>query len=100
MAPHCRYTIDEWQTKRVKKESGTTLQPVWPTADAKTCTVKRLGCEREGDKNETYTVHFLDDDGGAHHCELSQSRWTGFEAGAKLDVSFGMMGGIKCGSLP
>ena len=95
----CSYTIDQWSQSRVASAAGSDLSPSWPSSDVNTCNKARVGCEREGQRGETYTVTFRGD-GETHSCELSESEWRSLSDGDTVEGEVSMVtGGLQCGSL-
>ena len=97
----CRYTVERWTPDRTRSASGTSLSetPSWPDADlARTGTC--VGCEREGSRGETYTVHFAADGGKDLSCKLSQASWSSFAVGSRWTGRVGVVTGkLDCDGL-
>ena len=98
----CSYTVDRWTKDRTASASGSSLAdtPAWPSVKlAKTGTCK--GCEREGAKQETYTVHFASSsDGKAHECDFGQQQWATYPMGSLWQSKAGVLTGkLDCGAL-
>jgi hypothetical protein len=98
----CTYRIKKWKEVRtLDEEGGLKDEPRWPSVKlAKTGTCE--GCEREGDRRESYVVHFKDDESGEKHsCSFtSSSRWKSFAKGDKYKGETGMIAGdLKCDKL-
>ncbi len=95
----CYYTIDQWQNDRTERASGDKTQSIiWPEVNL-SCTGNRLGCEREGDRDENYIIIF-DMDAEKVECEVGPDLWqqTGIEQ--VFTVKVGVVGGgARCDSL-
>lgn len=88
----CSFEIDAWKTTRTEKASGTAKspEPSWPKVElAKTGQCK--GCEREGEREETYSITFVDPDGDTQECEVERSQWDRAEVGAKWKAEVGVV---------
>lgn len=95
----CTYTVEKWTEARVARASGQDLSPTWPDSGAKTCASARRGCQREGSRNETYTVT-LRGDGDNHSCDFPEAKWRGLSDGATVSADVSMLtGGIQCSSV-
>lgn len=98
----CTYRITKWKEVRQEKATGGLAdEPVWPRVKLGK-TGKCLGCEREGDRTESYQVKFKDEESGdTHSCSFtSAAKWKSFEKGSKWVGQTGMIGGdLKCDKL-
>ena len=93
----CDYTVDRWHREREETASGSALDPApeWPAAKlAKTGDC--IGCEREGARSESYTVHFLDHEKADHDCKYTEVRWRSYPLASKWAGEVGVMGGLDC----
>lgn len=96
----CYYTVNRWAFERVVKASGDSLgdQPYWPDTNIRqtgTC----IGCEREGNRNADYIVHFHSDSKD-YTCELDESRWASMAIESRWTFKVGVLTGQPdCGSL-
>ena len=71
----CYYTIDRWQTERTVTSSGAAdVQPFWAEANLSRSGAC-VGCEREGNRREVYTLIFTGDGGSRYECEVNPSVW-------------------------
>lgn len=97
----CTYQVDKWQVARTETASGQSLAPApsWPQVRLQRSGCRVVGCQREGERRETYTVAFEDDKGKRHTCDVPQARWSAFTEGSTHDAKYGVTGGLKCGSL-
>jgi len=97
----CEIDLTEWHTNRTASEKGVSLgdAPRWPVTNVKggIC----LGCEREGSKNEKYTVQFTDPKSAAKaSCDLPQAKWSTFKVGSKWKGQVRVMtDGVDCDGL-
>ena len=93
----CRYQIDKWKTARTEKSNGTDSEPAWPTPRLNECSFVQLGCEKQGSKSETYTIHFSDAEGEKHDCAYELAKWKSIENGMERKMEFRVVdGGIDC----
>lgn len=100
----CTYEVKKWRVKRtLKEEGGADDEPKWPESKVGTSKKECLGCEREGDRTESYLVHFKDTktkDSPPPCSFSSKSKWQDFEKGSKWAGETGMLtGDIKCDKL-
>lgn len=99
----CRYKIDRWEVTRTEKASGDALSdgPRWPEVTlARTGTC--LGCEREGSRNESYSVIFKDtkQDGKTYACDFAQDRWSSMPVSTRFKSQAGVLTGkLDCSKL-
>lgn len=72
----CRYRVDRWAVAREVATQGDSLNdtPQWGNVNLNCANQTRLGCEREGNRTESYTVQ-LSDDNGDYACERTQAEW-------------------------
>ncbi len=100
MAPFCEYEAEEWVAQRevTSQGEGTNPAPSWPRADVDNC--RRLGCTREGRRQEHYSLT-LDVEGmGRQTCEVSADKWRQFENGSRVDIDVGVVSdSIDCSDL-
>ena len=95
----CTYEIKKWTTVNTEKEIGTNLEPAWPTTAIRECSMTALGCEREGKKTDTYTVHMKDDNNKNHTCTFPETQWKSIKVNDTQTMEFGQItGNIDCGS--
>lgn len=100
-ADKCDYDVPAWKTFRsLKAEGGATATPDWPKVDI-TRTGTCLGCEREGSRDEKYTVTFVDaKTKGTSSCDTGLEKWKAFAKGSKWDGQVGAYTNvIDCDSL-
>lgn len=82
-----------------ERSGGESEAPAWPDlrlSQRGDC----LGCEREGKREETYTVVFRTPDGESASCDLDAQRWAAFGAGTRWTGSArAITGNLVCDSL-
>lgn len=71
----CYFTVNRWGYERSVRADGDSVndEPYWPDTNitqSGTC----IGCEREGDRQARYIVHFRADSDD-YTCDLEQSAW-------------------------
>jgi len=98
-APTCTSEIDPRATRRTEKASGQsrTPEPAWPAVTlTKPGTCK--GCEREGQRRESYWLRLVrKDEGEADECMVERALWDRTEVGARFTVKVGVVGnGLDC----
>lgn len=90
-AKKCYFEVDAWMVVRTPEAKGTNLEPVWPSfqlAKEGDC----LGCEREGKRKGTYTVHLRGQAAeDTYDCEYPLERWKGLPVGTKMKGESGMV---------
>ncbi|HCH65181.1 MAG: hypothetical protein CL927_20805 [Deltaproteobacteria bacterium] len=99
----CKYKIDEWVASRKAKAAGKSYKdaPSWPDVRLKkkgSC----VGCEREGDRSETYTLTFKDSGSGETlSCDGSLKKWKQVKPKTKWKGSVRVVGGggLDCDGL-
>ena len=76
----CRFTIDTWSRSREARTAGQSLaQPVtWPVVNLPPNPVARLGAERIGGRNATFTVRFQGPENKAYTCDFPEAKWRAF----------------------
>ena len=80
----CDFKIDKWSTARTEAATGAAVtdEPRWPEVKlgkAGSC----IGCEREGEHTEKYTVVFRDQAKEEYRCDFPQAKWATFKAASK-----------------
>ena len=96
----CDYTVDRWHTERIDTAQGTSTANVnWPASSLTrpgTC----VGCEREGARNETYTVVLQDAKAVSYRCDFAQAKWAAFAVGSQWKGEIRrLVGTLDCDSL-
>ena len=101
MDQYCTYKIEKWNAIRPLISSGKDLNPYSPKGTVETCTITRLGCQKKGEKTETYTVHFQDstEEGSVYTCNFTQDVWKTYEVGVQYDAQVSLLGSLDCASL-
>ncbi len=99
----CYYRVLRWEFKRKAKSNGTnaTDEPYWPQTNIQACSITSPGCEREGGREQTYTVHFKNTtDGSTYKCEFEQSKWKSFGLEQRYTGKAGVIfNNLKCNTL-
>jgi hypothetical protein len=101
-ADKCHFTIDKWHTVRTEESSGRAKSPApsWPSPSlARTGQCK--GCEREGPRKATYTLHLVDTAGSkTHECDVDEAKWNAAEPGSKWIAEVGVVtSSLDCDSI-
>lgn len=102
-ADKCRYTVNRWSYSRSATAAGRSLAevPAWPQPQLRAAGTS-IGSEREGQRVETYTVHFADaaEAGKTLTCDLSEGSWRAVAVGSqwKADASV-ITGLLDCSTL-
>lgn len=89
----CYFQVEKWTTERTEKAEGQSRDPApeWPTF-ALTREGSCKGCQREGSRNETYTLMFVDKkEGETYECPVERSVWDSSEVGSKWKAEVGMV---------
>lgn len=100
-ADKCEYDVPAWKNYRtLKAEGGEASTPDWPKVDI-TRTGMCMGCEREGSREEKYTVKFLDaKTKELSTCDTGMEKWKAFSKGSKWDGQVGVYTNVvDCDSL-
>ena len=73
---YCTYRVDRWAFARDVVTQGDSLKdtPQWGDVSLNCANQTRLGCEREGNRTESYLVQ-LEGDDGSYECKRSQDQW-------------------------
>jgi hypothetical protein len=97
----CDYRVDRWRVARDRVASGQSREPApfWPEVALRR-PGRCLGCDREGARHETYTVHLRREEGKPLSCDLPQAQWQGMAPGSRWQVAVrAMLDKPDCGSL-
>jgi hypothetical protein len=88
----CRFTIDRWQVNRAAKSSGQGLEPApaWPPVNL-TRKGSSLGSEREGSRNEKYSLSLSDKEKKTYTCDLPFTKWNAVADGHKKVIPIGVL---------
>jgi hypothetical protein len=99
----CSYTVTKWKEVRSEKATGNSVSDTlrWPDVHLRqegSC----VGCERRGDRRETYTVRFVDaqtkKEAGCDY--KAEAKWSSFKVGSKWSGKVRMLDdSIDCDSL-
>lgn len=96
----CYFTVNRWGYTRSIKAEGASLSeaPNWPAVTLSrsgTC----LGCEREGGRNDTYSVYLREGD-NTYTCNVDQEQWAAMPIESTWTFSVGVLTGQPdCSSL-
>lgn len=87
----CYYKAERWRTHRTARANGGLNDTIrWPKTKIKrkgNC----LGCERQGERKRTLTVHFQGPE-ELHKCTYAnEGKWRSFKTGATLNANVGVM---------
>jgi Zn-finger nucleic acid-binding protein len=88
----CYFTIDRWKVVRTAKANGqgTSPGPSWPQV-VLSRTGSSLGSEREGGRNEKYTLHLTGADKKTYQCTQGFARWNALPDGHKKVIPIGVL---------
>jgi hypothetical protein len=92
---YCDYNVNRWALDRRETAAGDALSdsPAWPALSL-TNNGDNLGSEREGQREEIYTVRFRADDGSTYDCEFSsESRWRDFPIESRWTLTINVVTG-------
>ncbi len=102
----CYYTIDRWSSEKTESTEGKSItdEPYWPALSLNSCFSEKIGCEREGSKNEIYLVLLSeasgDSKGKVHDCDFEQATWKQYQVGSIYSAEKSViMDSISCSEL-
>lgn len=97
----CSYSIVKWQRARQEVAEGTqTTAARWPAVTLSRSGCASLGCEREGAREETYTVVFRDAQGEEYRCNFDEKSWASYAEGQRYAGKLrALVGSLDCSSL-
>ena len=98
----CEYVLMKWSQARQETAEGAATAPAphWPTVALGRTACSSLGCEREGARDESYTVVFRDEKGENYRCDLAEAAWSSFADGKRYTGKLrALVGSLDCGSL-
>jgi hypothetical protein len=98
----CDYVVVRWSTLRQETVEGkaSAVQPRWPSVALTRAGCTSVGCEREGARDETYTVVFRDAKGAQYRCDFDQPAWSSFNDGQTYSGKLrALVGSLDCKSL-
>lgn len=102
MDDKCDYEAEIWKVDRTAKaHGGASDAPTWPQANLTRAGCTSLGCEREGARNETYSVTLDEPKSGEEStCTLDAAKWSGIVKGGSYSGKIGVVTGhVDCDSL-
>ncbi|MFZ0548594.1 MAG: Ran-binding zinc finger domain-containing protein [Candidatus Promineifilaceae bacterium] len=79
------YEIDKWVVVRTEDAGNNDHNASWPATNL-------ADGEREGERTETYTVYFTDEDGKSYEWETTEDSWRGFETGQGVKLKLDALG--------
>lgn len=90
----CRFTVDRWKVNRTAKVAGqgTVPAPEWPRVTLSRSGLS-LGSEREGSRNEKYTLSLKGEDEKVYTCTVPAPKWNAIEDGHKKIIPIGVITG-------
>ncbi len=103
LADKCRFEVEKWKKARVEVAKGTSPKDTiaWPPVSlARTGTC--LGCEREGERSESYEVFFAEAAGSKSEskCTFDEAKWRSFAPGSKWKARVSVVGDVlDCSAL-
>lgn len=83
----CQYTVDEWTVINTVVASGTDANPRWPA-------VSLAGGQREGDRNETYTITFISEDKQYQYHTSDPNAFARFTPGSRWKLKINGVGTV------
>jgi hypothetical protein len=101
-ADKCDFVLVKWATLRQESAEGKSSAdaPRWPSVALTRGGCTSAGCEREGTRDETYTVVFRDAKGEQYRCNFDQSAWSAFADGKRYSGKLrALVGSLDCSSL-
>lgn len=97
----CTYSVDRWGYARSALAQGDSLddRPYWPDVNLR-CTGQRIGCEREGQRIETYNLLLRGDGGATYTCGASFDIWSAARIESAFTLQVGaVLGDARCDTL-
>lgn len=97
----CHFTIDRWKVNRTAKAAGQGTEPApnWPPISLSRGGTS-LGAEREGSRNEKYTLSLKGDDKKTYTCTVPAAKWNATADGHKKIIPIGVItGAAECEKL-
>lgn len=79
------YEIDRWVTIRTETAEATDQNPFWPNTNL-------TSGEREGERDEAYSITFEDGEGNRHTLEYGEAEWQTFEQGRTYQLKLNAFG--------
>lgn len=98
----CSYSIVKWKRVRQAVAEGTNTAdaPRWPVVTLARPGCASPGCEREGSRDEVYTVVFRDAKGEEYRCDFDEKTWAGYADGGRYAGQLrALVGSLDCASL-
>lgn len=97
----CDFTIDRWTYTRSATSRGDSIndEPYWEDPNLNDCRSTRLGCEREGGRNERYTLQLAGSNNATYTCDVPFSLWDDSEIEDTFSVRVNMFGMPSCDTI-
>jgi hypothetical protein len=98
----CDYVVVKWSQarKEIAEGAATTPAPHWPAVTLARPACNSAGCEREGSRDESYTVVFSDAKGESYKCDFAQATWATFPDGHRYTGKLrALVNTLDCSSL-
>ncbi|HEX2620930.1 MAG TPA: zinc ribbon domain-containing protein [Phototrophicaceae bacterium] len=96
----CYYTVDRWQVSRQAQSQGDkSSEPVWANTSISRSGSCR-GCEREGDRSESYILVLKGDGGKTYECAVKRDVWDSTKQEAVFNLEVGrVLNDARCDTL-
>lgn len=97
---YCSFTTNQWVFVRAEKQTGSSVSdtPRWPQLSLNTGSC--LGCEREGGRDETYTLVLQSSDDKTYRCNVDFDHWQQAQEQTDWSLQVSVVTGQpNCGSL-
>jgi hypothetical protein len=98
----CEFAVEQWASLREVTLEGTTpaQPPRWPEPLLARAQCSQVGCEREGRREERYTLVLRDSEGERYRCDFAEPVWSRFTDGKSYQgKQRSLVGSLDCGSL-
>jgi hypothetical protein len=84
---YCKYSAQEWQNVDQATAQGADLSPAWPQVDL-------TNGQREGDREENYTVYFETSAGVKEYKPADEASFVQFQPGSQWTLSVNTFGQV------
>lgn len=99
----CYFIVDRWTQSRTVTAAGDDLKDdlIWPNPDLNCAGQARHGCEREANRNATYTLHLHSSDNDKDYsCPVELDRWQAARIENAFTLEVGsILGDARCNTL-